>query len=353
MDDRNHVWRSRGTGKIAPALIDAISALARIAHRQQLDGERLRAVLVRVDAEPAGHATGLARVIGRALNTVRWSPIPKPTGLVEQLKTAWRAREPTLPTPEDLAWFSLCDPDGFVRERALEGINMPPPSAIRLALLMIRLNDWVPQVRAAAQRCLDRVGAGIAPEVFVDTLPYCLQALPLASRMGDGGAALIALVSRPDIHDLIADRLMNGEGGAIVRIFRDLMSTDLFDAQLPALAASARNTAIRARALRILLAGAVEDIPVLREFWISRTLGIKRPVAGTATRPIDQAAAAEALISRAARDRTVAVRKAAAQGLVRHRNDVDDLDALVALFDTEKNPAILDRIAFVKKSRPA
>ncbi|WEZ84139.1 hypothetical protein P6U16_05475 [Rhizobium sp. 32-5/1] len=353
MDDRNHVWKSRGTGKIAPALVDDIRALALAAHRKQLDAQRLRLLLARVDAEPVGNAPAIARVIGRALNTARWTTAPTPTGLIERVKTIWQTPEPTLPTPEDFVWFCLCDTDGFARERALRGITMPPPSAMRLALLMIRLNDWVPQVRAAAQDCLRRVEAGITPAVFVDALPYCLQALPLASRMDDGGAALIALVSRPDIHALIAERLMHGEGGAIVRIFRDLMSTDLFDAHLPALAISARDTTIRARALRILLDGAVEDIPVIREFWISRKLGIKRPVAGTASRPIAHVPAAQALITRAARDRTVAVRKAAAQGLVRHRDDIDDLDALVALFKHETNAAVLDRIAFVKKHRPA
>lgn len=54
----------------------------------------------------------------------------------------------------------MCSANGFERQRALEAVQQIP-NAFCLALLLIRLNDWVKEVRGAARTALDRQSAGL------------------------------------------------------------------------------------------------------------------------------------------------------------------------------------------------
>ena len=55
------------------------------------------------------------------------------------------------------------------------------------------------------------------------------------------------------------------------------------------------------------------------------------------------------LISAGARDRTVAVRKAAAEGLVRHYKNLQDAPQLIDAFGHEKNAAVRSRLDFIRR----
>ena len=46
--------------------------------------------------------------------------------------------------------------DGFVREEALSHLEDPPTCQFMLAAILVRLNDWVPEVRNAADAYLSR-----------------------------------------------------------------------------------------------------------------------------------------------------------------------------------------------------
>ena len=49
------------------------------------------------------------------------------------------------------SWLDLCSGDGFKRERILRTLSEGAPNAFFYSLAVRRLNDWVPQVRAAAR----------------------------------------------------------------------------------------------------------------------------------------------------------------------------------------------------------
>lgn len=53
--------------------------------------------------------------------------------------------------------LDLCNWDGYRREKALRAIGEKVPNRFFLALVLRRLNDWVPQVRQAAQDILSKV----------------------------------------------------------------------------------------------------------------------------------------------------------------------------------------------------
>lgn len=72
--------------------------------------------------------------------------------------------------------MDICNADDFKRERALKTLSGGAPNSFLLALVVRKLNDWVPQVRASARDVLPLIAEASDPEIIVDvlfiTLPY-------------------------------------------------------------------------------------------------------------------------------------------------------------------------------------
>ena len=69
-----------------------------------------------------------------------------------------------------LRWMDICNADGFRRERALRTLSGGAPNSFLFALVVRKLNDWVPQVRAAACDVLPFIAEASDPEFIVDVL---------------------------------------------------------------------------------------------------------------------------------------------------------------------------------------
>ena len=83
-------------------------------------------------------------------------------------------------TTLDQLGLLVVDRDGYIREAALDACARHALPGV-LPLLVGRLNDWVPQVRAAAQRALAAIIPLASPSELLATLPEVYQ-LALASR---------------------------------------------------------------------------------------------------------------------------------------------------------------------------
>lgn len=93
-----------------------------------------------------------------------------------------RLRTPPAPQSPSSAFHSRCvDSDGRRREAALLELSLLPADlhARALPLVVARLNDWVPQVRAAAAKALPVL-------LREDLTPAWLDALPEVVRLMDG-----------------------------------------------------------------------------------------------------------------------------------------------------------------------
>ncbi|PJK08956.1 hypothetical protein CO608_07940 [Lysobacteraceae bacterium NML08-0793] len=75
----------------------------------------------------------------------------------------------------------LMSPDGYARERALHQLAPAQVNGPVLSAVLLRLNDWVPQVRQAAQEVLRQLSAGLGFEQLQAVLP-ALQALERGRR---------------------------------------------------------------------------------------------------------------------------------------------------------------------------
>ncbi|RMW99359.1 hypothetical protein EBQ25_07225 [Allofranklinella schreckenbergeri] len=99
-----------------------------------------------------------------------------------QTSTQWRRTSPSQPSlmPHDChnLLTELLSPDGRVRERALERITPGNADAAIWQAVLQRLNDWVPQVRAAAWQALQR----LLPQWDLATALHALPALKALER---------------------------------------------------------------------------------------------------------------------------------------------------------------------------
>jgi hypothetical protein len=106
---------------------------------------------------------------------------------------------------------------------------------------------------------------------------------------------------------------------------------------------------VRAVALRALIDGRATWSDGYHREWIDKSLGLARRVATIAGRDLARPASIEALISRAAADRSAVVRKIAADALIQHRRAGLRLPDVEQRLATDRNAAIRDRIAFLQR----
>ncbi|MEM6256369.1 MAG: hypothetical protein AAF821_25940 [Cyanobacteria bacterium P01_D01_bin.156] len=65
----------------------------------------------------------------------------------------FRLREHRLLIP----WLDHCHGNGYLREKALRSLHEGAPNGFLFAMVLRRLNDWVPQVRAAAREHVPQI----------------------------------------------------------------------------------------------------------------------------------------------------------------------------------------------------
>lgn len=172
------------------------------------------------------------------------SPASRPTDVERHLLDRTRAG----------AFILVCSENGFQRKRALEAVRQIP-NGFCLALIMVRLNDWVEEVRKAARSTLDRHLANL-------DAPLLLQCFDLYLVSSDWGrinqadrVACDELFRRgvpPDV--LIGSLIVSPDDRSLRSISRMLTRAD-WDTELPRLAKTARHWGVRLKAMQALLMG--------------------------------------------------------------------------------------------------
>jgi hypothetical protein len=240
-----------------------------------------------------------------------------------------------------LAWLFLFHADGYVREAALKIIYAPPESPFFFAALALRLNDWVPEVRAAAKRCLALVSPRISSAVAADTALFLFGRRLLWVRWSGEDEALDRVFERPDVGDAIAMRLHDGVAGPLAACLRQALRYPSFDKHLGTLAATAVQPAVRALALGCLIAGKVEWPVGFTWTWIDKVYGKRKQVPVFASRQLECSRRPLAeLIKDGVSNRSSAVRIVAADALVKARAEFPDIEVLVRQLASDPVPAV-------------
>ncbi|MES1200175.1 MAG: hypothetical protein ABUS57_01845, partial [Pseudomonadota bacterium] len=145
---------------------------------------------------------------------------------------------------------------GHVREMAVQSISTIP-GPFCLALVVHRLNDWVVQVRLAAEKKLAAVQGDLSCATILGAIEY-LWEFDRVGRAGDSARRFVqSLASRPDVLQALQAEALVGVTDRALRIVRRLLRSPTLDDDLLTLATTSRHPHIRATATRALLTHSV------------------------------------------------------------------------------------------------
>ena len=273
--------------------------------------------------------------------------VPEPRG--------WRALLPfsgskgTDRPARHLTWIDLNSWDGRERERTLRTLAGPAPNGFFLALAARRLNDWVPQVRAAARETIPRLALSSDPEHVVDTLCAMLPTWIAWGRAEELDRQVIAtLVTSQTVAASLKRRLIVSTAGPMSVILSQALRTPVLDEDLAQIAAKAVQPAVRARAYRALLIGKAVWVDARRWQWTDVRYCQGRLTNVLGERPLTVSPVLLETLITAAADHSSLVKRVAAEALVREMGNLgDSVLPLARRFAQDPSPPVAERGAFI------
>jgi hypothetical protein len=243
------------------------------------------------------------------------------------------------------SWLDLCSANGFRRERILRSASNGAPSSFIFALALRRLNDWVPEVRAAARERLPVWAERSAPEDVVDALWYTFTYWGSWGRLEDADRALlVALTSIEKVACALEARIQHASAGPAAHVLSQAGRGPALDSWLPELAHAAVQPSVRAKAYRCLLEGRVVWTVGRRWIWTQIQWCKGRFEYVLAERPLPKCERLLDLLGRAMDDRSPLVRRVAAEFFITHLGLVgDDAPAIALRFASDSNPTVAER----------
>jgi len=229
------------------------------------------------------------------------------------------------------SWLDLCSGNGFRREGIIRTLSGGAPNAFFLTVAVRRLNDWVPQVRAAAREHLSRLAERSDPEHVVDALWSVLAHCDSWGRMEDADRqALGDLISIKRVAIALGSRIMAATAGPVTRILSQAGRVLALDSYLDEFAAAAIQPSVRAKAYRCLLEERVVWVVGRKWRWtdVKWCEGRFEPV-------VDERALAKNVnfldcLRMAVVDRSALVRRVAAEFLIKDLGSIGDEAAIFA-----------------------
>ncbi|WKB56022.1 hypothetical protein [Eleftheria terrae] len=307
--------------------------------------------------------SSLVRVTSRTslLNLAHWERLIR-----DEFDVAWRAAERSessgwrtlLPSSRSkgraeparfLTWIDLSHWDGYVRERTLRSLSGSAPNSFFFALAARRLNDWVPQVRAAAREVVPRLAESSDPELVAEALCALLPTWTSWGRLEESDKDVISkLVSLPELATPLTRRLLVSSTGPMSAVLAQIQRWTVLDKHLEVIASEAVQPAVRARAYRSMLLGKAVWVEGRSWRWtdIRYLQGRLNNVLGE--RRLSHVPVLLDTLNAAALDRSSIVRRVAAEALVR---EIDNLgEAVMPLarrIADDPSPSVAERGAFV------
>lgn len=248
-----------------------------------------------------------------------------------------------------LSWLDLCNADGYRRERALRGLSGPAPNRFLLALLIRRLNDWVPEVRNAACEVLPAIAACSDPQIVVDVLFFTLSRWSSWGRIDERGRqVLLQLTAIEQVAERLKNRLIASASGPAAAVFMQAGRGNALDTFLTEFTGLAVQPALRARAYRCQFEGRFVWVAGMAWQWVDKVHGVRRRVPVINERRIDVSRSFPEILRSAMNDGSPMVRRIAAEMLIKALDemgkDAFNLATILAA-DTSKSVAERGRFA--------
>lgn len=244
-----------------------------------------------------------------------------------------------------LRWLDICNADGFRRERALRTLLNGAPNSFLLALVVRKLNDWVPQVREAARDALPLIVEASDPDFIVDVLFITLPYWNSWGRMGDKEKeTLMKIISMDKVAYSLKKRLLISSSGPVSTIFVQSGRTAALDNFVAEIAKKSVQPSLRAKAYRCQFEGKFVWSEGLAWQWIDKAYGIRRRIPVLKERKISTASPFLENLKMATIDRSPMVRRIAGEMLIRELDNIgDEAFKLASVLASDISPSVAER----------
>ena len=360
---------SHVSSALSPSISAKLSALRTGLNGKQSDHD-LAEILADLSALPANAVVRASREIAKAARLGWWQPQKLPLRVVpvSRARRWWWPRMQSWPQSpssgvpseqellkrnHDYAWLFLFHPSGYVREAALDTVSDPPTSPFFFSALALRLNDWVPAVRRAAERCAERILHRTSADVAAKAALYLLDRRLAWGRWGDGPKILDSVFERKDVIAALAEYLQQQPTGPLATCLRHALRYPNVDDHLPCLAAAALQPSVRAVAYQCIISGKASWSVGFEWAWIDKVYGLRRRIPTLETRDVRRIRPAADLIREAVHDGSPFVRRVAADALIAARSQLPDEGALIAHLAKDSSPEIRSRADFMLRHPPS
>lgn len=261
----------------------------------------------------------------------------------------WRFWAAPTPFP---TWIDLCSWDGYKRERTLRALAGAAPNAFFLALAARRLNDWVPEVRAAARETLPPIAAASDP---ADVASMLCAVLPHWNSWGRMEAhdkqVILDIASIEAVVRELKAQIISTPAGPMAEILAQVGRAPALGASLQEIASQAVQPAVRAKAYRAMLDGKMVWLEGRAWEWTdrSRFTGYRRAIHGH--RLLSDHVPSAALLKAAIADPSNVVRRVVGDVLIRETEPLDGLSWELAMrLASDKHPSLSARGQFLLKN---
>ena len=250
----------------------------------------------------------------------------------------------------DQASAHLTHHDGYVREAALRCLPDHSVDATLVATVMLRCNDWVPEVQAVARTVLPRLVARLNPDQLAALLPFALG--PVRAWGRGGSLSVAALMAHREWSPALRGYFLTGTQGPLARSLRQVLARADLDDALPRLATEARSVFVRSVAAEVVLAGEARWVTGQQWRWIDKPMGIRKREAVVAKREVTLTPdALRQVLCACVADKAVPMRLLAVDHLTR-TGPSPDTEPLLQALRSDRADSVRKRMDFFDKRWP-
>ena len=217
------------------------------------DDFEFSSIIAQHDPSHVGQIEGqIRKIVDRNIGELLGSRYPLQEQAARRIVRKICATSPDVALPLSNAW------SGFIREEALR-CCLSIQSPFELSLALRRLNDWVPQVRVAAAKCIERKilrdTSGDKVTCIVACIGNILDAQKFGRSYSENEQILRSLIDYPKVRDQWRDLIMNSRQDDAARGLRLALRNGDFLDELAGFSSGAYHRAVRRVATRALLEG--------------------------------------------------------------------------------------------------
>ncbi|MDP2596398.1 hypothetical protein [Alteromonas stellipolaris] len=251
-------------------------------------------------------------------------------------------------SPQILTWLDLISWDGYTRERTLRTISGPVPNSFFFALVLRRLNDWVPQVREAAREKILSLVNESDPASVVEALCLTLSHWNSWGRMEQSDKqAILDSISNPRIALSLQSKIVSSSSGPMVTLMSQAIRTSALDDSIHDIARRAVQPSVRAKAYRGLFEGRVVWLEGRKWEWTDKRYCEGKFVPVLGERQLTFRLPFMEVLHRSSEDRSSIVRRVAAEFLIKNLNSLGTDAAMFAeRFANDKSGTVSERGRF-------